>query len=125
MSNEQFIALIVGVLAAGSGVVIQWILSQIVKWREEDGKPISPKTKRRLALLLCVTVPTALYLLVVWLSVEIEYRIGVHAGYVLGAFTAMQMWHGETKLMSGADIDRQTLEAYAHPVPHHADHPEL
>ena len=105
MNNEQLAVAIIAILAAGSGVAIQLVMNQFLKWREEEGHEVSPKTKRRLSILFCLTIPSALYLLAVWLSEEIVYVFAYHVTYVLGAFLAQQAVHGETKLMNGEQVE--------------------
>lgn len=103
MTPEMLRVLINTALAAGCGGLITWLMDQIKKWREEDGKLVSPKTARRVVLLLCAVVPTALYVftaLVGWQA----YDFVMNAAYVVTAFTSSTMIHGETQLPNGAEV---------------------
>lgn len=117
MTNEQLITMILSILAAGSGVVIQFLYNQYLEARKEKGTEVSPKTKRRVAFLLCLLVPSGLYAAALGIAYivvyPLEYSLGAHAGYIFAAFTAMQLWHGETKLPSGKDLERATLDKFA------------
>lgn len=106
MDNEALKLMVFAILSAGSGALIQLILGEFIKWREEDKKPISPKTKRRLSLLFAALVPSALYGFAVLVGWTV-YDVATHLAYIVAAFTAQQAVHGETKLPSGADLERE------------------
>lgn len=97
---------ILAALSGGCGVVNKWLLDKIVEWKDEDQEPISPKTRRRLALLLSALTPSALYAFLALMGWA-TYNVGEHAGYIVTAFTAGQMWHGERELPSGHDLKVQ------------------
>lgn len=103
MANETLRLLISTALAAGCGAVIKWLLDGVIEWRKEDGKPISPKTRRRLALAANIVVPSALYGLAVLLGL-LQYSIAEHILYVFTAFTSNQVVHGEQELMTGKEV---------------------
>lgn len=110
MNNEQLVVAIMAILTAGSGVAIQFVLTQYLKWKAEDNQEVSPKTKRRLAILFCLAIPSGLYLLAVWLSDAIQYEFAYHATYVLGAFMSQQLIHGETKLPNGEQVEQAKID---------------
>lgn len=102
MTTQDFIVVVLGILSAGSAPVINWLLDQIARWKLEDGEEIAPKTKRRLALLLTAVVPTAMYLLVWVMAMDvITYDWRQNIAYVATAFTTSQILHGERNLPDG------------------------
>ena len=111
MGNEQLIQFISAALSTGSGAVILWVLDRIAEWVADDGQQISPKSKRRLALLLSAVVPTVLYLILV--ALQGPYQWPVHLMNVGLAFISNQALHGETKLATGDDVRKaERLKAF-------------
>jgi hypothetical protein len=102
---------ITAALGTGCGAFISWLMDRIVEWREDDGQPVSPKTKRRVALALCAAVPSALIgilYLITW-----QYSWQAHVMAVGLAFVSNQMIHGERKLMTGEEVRAaERLERY-------------
>jgi hypothetical protein len=104
MTTADLTVVILGVLSAGSAPVINWLLDQIVRWKAEDGQDIAPKTRRRLALLLTAVVPSAMYVLVLLMTMGIQtYDWKQNLAYIATAFTTSQMLHGERKLPDGEE----------------------
>ena len=92
-------------LASGCGAIIQWLFGIWAADRAEDGHPVSPKSKRRIMIGLCVTVPSAL-IGVLWLSTG-QYSWQEHVMAVGLAFVTSQVLHGETKLPTGEQVRAQ------------------
>lgn len=123
MDDQALGAIIGGLLASGCGGANQLILAQLIKWRDEDGQPIAPKSKRRLSLLLAFATPSLLYGFTVYMT-WVQYGIAAHIAYMGLAFAAHQALHGETKLQTGAEVEGQKrideierTEAYVGNIP--------
>lgn len=117
MDNQALGAIIGGLLASGCGGANQLILAQLIKWKDEDGQPIAPKTKRRLSLLLAFATPSLLYGFTVWMGL-VQYGIAAHIAYMGLAFAAHQALHGETKLATGEEVKAEkATEAYVGKIP--------
>lgn len=113
MNDEILKTAVFALLSAGSGVAIQWLLTQYLDWKADEGQTVSPRTKRRLALLFCVVVPSLLYAFAVF-AAWTAYQLTTHLGYIVSAFTAQQMAHGESKLLTGAEVrEQQALDDVA------------
>ena len=113
MENQTW-TYILAALSGGCGLLQQIVLTQILKWREEEGKPVSPKSKRRISLAIAPSLPTLLYLLAVWAGWT-TYELANHLLYVGLAFMSAQGLHGETRLPSGADIRKAEVAALTEP----------
>jgi hypothetical protein len=95
-------AFITAALSTGCGAIIQWLFSEYAKDRADDGKPISPRTKRRIMLGLCAVVPSVL-VGILWLITR-EYDWQAHLMAVGLAYVTSQTIHGEQKLMTGEEV---------------------
>ncbi len=111
-SNETLTAILMALLVAGCGVPIKFVMDQIIKWRAEDNKPISSKTKRRVTLLLGLIIPSIIYGVVVALGNE--YGVAAHILYMVGGFTSATALHGEIELPTGAE--ERTAKTFGPPV---------
>lgn len=102
MDDQTMAATITGLLASGCGAAIKVLLDQIIRWKAEDGAPISSKTRRRLILLLAALVPSLLYGFMVYMA-WVEYGIAAHVAYTGLALFTSQAIHGEQDLPNGAE----------------------
>lgn len=117
MNSDELRVAIIGFLQAGCGTVIAWVFAKIAAEFADEGKPIAPKTKRRVVMLLTVLVPTALYLVSLQFEGSPPYDWRENFGYVALAFTTSQIVHGEATLETGeqmkARVARQEFEKAA------------
>lgn len=107
MTDEQTIALIRTALAAGCGLVIQFLFRLILDKQKQDGtaQEASPRTKRLVAIGLCILVPTLGYFLLVF-GIPEPYSLFQHVAYIGAAFVAGQSLHA-LNLPTGADVRNQ------------------
>lgn len=120
MDNQTW-TYILGALSGGCGFLQQILLSQFLKWRAEDGQPASPKTKRRVSLLIAPALPSVLYAVAI-LAGWTTYELASHLLYMGLAFMSAQGLHGEMKLQTGAEVKaEERAEAYVGRIPqgHH------
>lgn len=107
MELEGFIT---AALATGCGAIIQWLFSLWAKDRADDGHPVSPRTKRRIMIGLCLLVPSVLIGTLYLITGVYDWQQHVMAIGV--AFVSSQVLHGETKLETGEQVaTRERLEA--------------
>lgn len=111
MDDQTLGTIIGGLLASGCGGANQLVLANLIKWKDEDGDPISPKTKRRLSLVLAFATPSLLYAFMVWMGWT-TYGIAAHVSYMGLAFAAHQALHGETKLQTGEEVRAAQVVAF-------------
>jgi hypothetical protein len=93
---------ITAALASGCGAIIQWLFSLYAADRADAGKPISPRTKRRVMIGLCIVVPSALVGILYLATGRYDWQ--QHLMAVGLAFVTSQAVHGEQKLMTGEEV---------------------
>lgn len=90
-------------LGPGAGIAVYAVVGWLAREWADEGKEISPKTKRRLSYLVSLLLPSGLYGLLLLLPDMGAYQWWTHALYVLAAFGVSQIAHGERELPGGSD----------------------
>lgn len=96
MSTETLHQLLTALLTVGCAPLITWLMDQL----KQEFTP-SPKTARRLTLLLSVVAPSIVYGLLA--AIQGLYEWPAHLLAIVGAFTGSTMIHGEKTLPTGAE----------------------
>lgn len=112
VTDDQTLQLLLKVaLTSALGYINQKIIEALIQDRLEQGKPISPRTKRYVAFALSILTPTVIYLTYTLVFNYEPYNLASHVLYMLGAFGVMQAIHGQTRLPSGEDVKKAEAEA--------------
>ncbi len=105
MTEEAVKQGLVLLISTGCAPVVQWLIGEIIEYKERKQQPVAPQTKRWLAYLVAFEVSSVLYLAGYLLSVW-PYSIILHIGAVTTAIVAQQAIHAKMSLPTGEDMKR-------------------